>query len=209
MSIDGVYTRWRDPGLRNEWTTRVRLWHLNAPPNPQVLPGHTPKEAWSLSFSPDGRTLASGGDDHLIRLWDVQTGRETAILAGHNSSVTSVAFAPDGQTLASGSFDLKKPVILWDVTTRLPKFALEGHANRVLAVAFSPDGRTLASGSEDYTTMIWDTIKGVRTNTIPHRHRTAYCIAFSPDGRTVASGAGHDSILIDIDHRRDSIDNDR
>ncbi len=119
--------------------------------------------------------------------------------AATDALVTSVAFAPDGQTLASGSFDVKKPVILWDMTTRLPKFALEGHANQVRAVAFSPDGRTLASGGEDYTTMIWDTIKGVRTNTIPHRHHTAYCIAFSPDGRTVASGAGPDSIvLIDI-----------
>jgi eukaryotic-like serine/threonine-protein kinase len=175
---------------------KVRLCHLNIPPNPQVLPGHSPNEAWSLSFPPDGRTLASGGDDHLVRLWDMQTGRETAILPSHDSLVTSVAFAPDGQTLASGSFDLKKPVIVWDMTTRLPKFPLAGHAKWVRAVAFSPDGRTLASGSEDCTTMIWDTIKGVRTNAVPHR-RTACRVAFSPDGRTIASGAGDEIVLID------------
>ncbi|HKI20762.1 MAG TPA: WD40 repeat domain-containing protein, partial [Isosphaeraceae bacterium] len=175
---------------------KVRLWHLNTPPNPQVLRGHSPKEVWSVAFSPDGRTLASGGDDHQVRLRDLQTGRETKVLRSHDALVTSVAFAPDGQTLASGSFDLKKPLILWDMTTGLPKFLLEGHANRVRGVAFSPDGRTLASGSEDYTTMIWDTVKGVRTKTIPHRHHTAYCTAFSPDGRTVASGAGADSIVL-------------
>jgi eukaryotic-like serine/threonine-protein kinase len=179
---------------------KVRLWHLNAPPNPQVLPGHSGKQAWSLAFSPDSRTLASGGDDHKIRLWDVETGRQTAVISGHNALVTSLAFAPDGQTLASGSYDLKKPLILWDMTTRLPKFELEGHADRVRAVAFSPDSRTLASSGEDSTTMIWDTTKGVRTNTIPHRHHTGHSVAFSPDGRTVATGTWPDSIvLINVD----------
>jgi eukaryotic-like serine/threonine-protein kinase len=178
---------------------KLLLWHLNRPHGPQVLRGHSPKEAWSLAFSPDGHMLASGGDDHLVRLLDVQTGRETATLSGYISLVTSVAFAPDGQTLASGSFDLKKPVVLWDMRTRLPKFLLESHAKRVRGVAFSPRGSTLVSISEDQSTMIWDTSKGVRTNTIPQRPGYGTCIAFSPDGRTVACAAGSQSMmLIDV-----------
>ena len=84
---------------------KVRLWHLDAVPNPSVLRGHAPKEAWSLAFSPDGHTLASAGDDHRIRLWNVATGEEKALLRGHYALVTSVAFAPDGLTLASASLD--------------------------------------------------------------------------------------------------------
>ena len=57
----------------------------------------------SVSFSPDGRTLASGSYDDTIRLWEVSTGRHLRTLTGHTSLVFSVSFSPDGQTLASGS----------------------------------------------------------------------------------------------------------
>jgi WD40 repeat protein len=60
----------------------------------------------------DGKTLASGSQDHTIKLWDVNTGKAGATLKGHTWSVTSVAFSPDGKTLASGSAD--KTVRIWN-----------------------------------------------------------------------------------------------
>src|SRR5262249_17801928 len=69
-----------------------------------TLKGHT---NWLLcvSFSPDGKTLASSGWDSTIKLWDVATGKNTATFKGHIGPIMSVAFSPDGKTLASGGKD--------------------------------------------------------------------------------------------------------
>ncbi len=69
----------------------------------------------SLSFSPDGKTLAGGGSDTTVRLWDVSTGSEKKVRTGHKHWIYRVAFSPDGQTLASAGVD--GTVLLWDITS--------------------------------------------------------------------------------------------
>lgn len=70
----------------------------------RTLTGHTGSVS-SVTFNPDGQTLASGSHDETIKLWNLATGKELRTLTGHTKTVTSVAFSPDGQTLASGSWD--------------------------------------------------------------------------------------------------------
>jgi WD40 repeat protein len=79
-----------------------------------TLKGHT-DWVFSVAYSPDGKTLASGSIDKTITLWDVTTGKERATLKGHTVGVLSVAYSPDGKTLASGSRDLT--IKLWDMAT--------------------------------------------------------------------------------------------
>src|SRR5262249_12386100 len=102
------------------------------------------------------QTLASGGLDKTILLWDVATRQRLGeLLQSHTSFVLSVAFSPDGQTLASGGLD--ETILLWDVATRQRLGEpLQGHAGSMSSVAFRPNGKTLASGSGYNTLILWD-----------------------------------------------------
>src|SRR5208282_5594340 len=84
---------------------QIRVWRFLDTPDPQrSLAGHQ-TEAWALAFSPDGALLASGSDDHTIKLWDVEAERELLTLTGHSQTVTALAFFHEGDRLASVSLD--------------------------------------------------------------------------------------------------------
>ncbi len=177
-----------------------------------ILEGQT-ESVYSVAFSPDGKTLASGGWDKNIGLWEAGTGKHIRTiegrigneaidglgifrhaLDGHTGRVNSVVFSPDGSRLASGSVD--NTVRLWDASTGVLLNTLEGHAAWVSSVAFSPDGSRLASGSEDNTVRLWDASTGVLLNVIFGHTERVYSVAFSPDGNTIAVGGSHGSISL-------------
>ena len=95
----------------------------------------------ALAFAPDGTTLATGGYDHVLRLWDVETGRLRGELHGHVDRIESIAFAPDGRSLASAGLDGVK---VWDSTARTEIAAIA--AGKALAVIFAADGAELFTG---------------------------------------------------------------
>jgi eukaryotic-like serine/threonine-protein kinase len=127
----------------------TRTWRRSA-----RLKGHT-GFVYSVSFSGDGRRLASASLDRTVRVWDVAAAKCVAVLAGHTDKVYAAAFHPDGKRLASAGRD--GFIWLWDLATGQDVARLKGHTNYVFSLAFSPDGRSLASGSGDSTVRIWDT----------------------------------------------------
>ena len=148
----------------------------------------------SISFSPDGKTLASGSVDSTIKLWDVATGKEITTLKGHSDLVKSVSFSPDSKTLASSGDD--KTIKLWDVATRKEITTLKGHTSYVKSVSFSPDGKILASGSSDKTIKLWNVATKKEITTLKGHTSYIQSISFNPDGNTLASGSWEGIIKI-------------
>jgi WD40 repeat protein/energy-coupling factor transporter ATP-binding protein EcfA2 len=148
----------------------------------------------SVSFSSDGKTLASGSWDNTVKLWNIEAGQEIRTLTGHNNRVNSVSFSSDGKTLASGSWD--KTIKLWNTETGQEISSLTGHNSYVNSVSFSSDGKTLASGSLDNTIKLWNVETGQEICSLMGHNFGVNSVNFSSDGKTLASGSGDNTIKL-------------
>jgi WD40 repeat protein len=147
---------------------------------------------YSLSISPDGKTLAAGFEDGSVELWEVSSAKVRARLRGHEEAVTAVAYCQDGRRLATASSDAT--ICLWDLRTGRRSAVLRGHTDGVMEVAFGPGGTALASGDLYGKLLLWDVNAG-RVRATPRGHDTTTAsVQFSPDGKTLAS-AGYDNVV--------------
>ena len=188
----------------------INLWDLVKGGHKKTLRGH--KGGLNcLAFSPNGKTLASGGEGEFIRgedgnfrrdngvfdVWDAVKGKRKHKFSRENMfDIWSVAFSPDGNLLAGG--DQFGQIHLVDPNTGKYIKRLEGHSDEVEAISFRADMRTFASGSIDGTLYIWDVASGEKKLTIdgfvnPFTSDNSFGV--SADGKTIATWGGQGSCL--------------
>jgi YD repeat-containing protein len=158
-----------------------------------------PDAVMTVAYAPDGKTVATGGRDGSVRIWDLTTGKERRRIGLWASESTPIgespdgqktltlAYSPDGKRLAMPAW--KNVVVIRDAATGKDLLRLVGHERAVAAVAFGPDGKTLVSMDVGETVRVWDAEAGKEKLTIPGRKTRVIAFALSPDGQTIATGA--------------------
>ena len=156
------------------------------------------QEVKALTFSPNGKILASGGDGSEINLWNTETGDKLFTLTGERRSINNLAFSPDGNMLASADYSI---VYLWDLTdlttAKLVRKIKTLHTVQVLL--FSSDGRTLVSGGWGGSIRLIDPDSGqvlsIHTGHSDGISSKINKLVFLEDGKTLAS-AGEDGTIL-------------
>jgi WD40 repeat protein/tRNA A-37 threonylcarbamoyl transferase component Bud32 len=150
----------------------------------------------SVIFSANGKWLAAGSSDGLVRVWDAATAREhfTRVTPGQ-ARVSGLAFSnPDGRFLIAATAD--NTIQGWATLTGKPAFSLRGHTGAVQAVAFCPNGRCLASGSLDRTVKLWDLRRRDDDWTLRWPNQGVTSVAFSPDGAHLAAATRDKAVKV-------------
>jgi WD40 repeat protein/serine/threonine protein kinase len=176
-----------------------------------VLRGHGAPVTF-LAYRPDGKQVATIGNDQTLRLWDPATGREVALCRAeaappHRDRNHHVAYSPDGSRIASSAgWDVNQVASgakegagtsrLWDVSTSKEIAVLANGQEGLRPVAFSPDGRRVAVGSGNLVHLC-DAVTGRRLAVLGPHAESVTSPAYSPDGKRLASVAGHDIYLWD------------
>ncbi|MBD2356212.1 hypothetical protein H6G41_16525 [Tolypothrix sp. FACHB-123] len=151
------------------------------------LRGHV-RGVKSVQFSPDGKYLATAGEDGTARLWDT-TGKKLLQLRGYQDLVYSVQFSLDGKYLVT--VEGYSTVRLWDISGK-ELAQLRGHQGGVYSVQFSPNGKYLVTAGGDGTARLWD-ISGKELVQLRGHQGGVYSVQFSPNGKYLAT-VGKDGV---------------
>ena len=164
----------------------IHLWNFDQGKELRRI-GSFPRGVGWLSFSPDGRTLASAGSwEPVVRLWDVATGGEAFAQPGHLLGISTLAVSQSDGTVFTGSHD--GTVRRWDPVSGR-ELGLIARLKSVQSMAVSPDGQTLIVGDQLGEPVLWSVADHREIRRLPRKSKNAPVrqVAFSPDGKTVAA----------------------
>jgi hypothetical protein len=185
VSPDGRFLMWAANRSSEEIEgLTMQLWDTHT--GKRVRVEGTSAAIKSVFLSADGRYAISGGDDKLVRVWDIETGRCLHALAGHAHFVSSVCMSTDGALILSASWDTT--LRLWESRTGRCVRVLSGHSALVAAACLSADAAWAASGGLDGTVRLWEVATGRCLRTMHGHDGMVAGVAMSAAGDRLVSG---------------------
>ncbi|WP_224364956.1 NACHT and WD40 repeat domain-containing protein [Hyalangium versicolor] len=199
-----IRTKLAEARLPEDWEPRAAAVRDGPTPSPgpgvslTLDLGHA-EHVRTCAWSPDGRRLLSGSEDHSLKIWDAASGQCLLTLSGHAFAVLDCAWSPDSRRILSGSYD--KTLKVWDASSGQCLLTLSGHDGAVKTCAWSPDGRYLLAGCaekslvdvlngvEETTLKVWDASSGQCLLTLSGHKAAVVSCAWSPDGQRLLSGS--------------------
>ncbi len=180
-AIAAVFGSLEDPNK----LSRIAFWDLSSGKELATLAGHE-AAIFALAFSPDGKTLASGGYDKTVRLWDLATAKELHRSPPLSTPVYQLVFSRDGQTLFFRGAE--NQVRLWNVLAWRDQRPADGPSQAVEELAFSPEGKRVAASSRG-SIRLWEATTGKPLLTLERAWSGVPLLAFSADGNRLTTGA--------------------
>lgn len=155
------------------------VWHLAADTGYRINSAHS-EAVSAIAVTTDGRFAVSASHDRLLKVWDLEQGRELATLRGHEDSVKSVVITQDGRRAVSASWD--KTVRVWDIGSGEELCKLAGHTHWVTSVAIVPEGTIAASAAHDNTVRLWEPPTGFDLGVLEGHRDTVNKVRFTRNG---------------------------
>lgn len=145
----------------------------------------------ALAVTRDDHILASGGEDHILRLWNVTEKCEIGVLKGHDDSINSLLFSSDEIIVSAGS---DKTIRIWSLSQKNCIHIITGHEDVVNSICMSSDNRYLISASSDRTVRLWSWKDKALVTILSTLNDKVTAVAISPDCSSVYSG-GHEEVI--------------
>lgn len=168
----------------DEYNSSIFVWDVETGKEIKMIKVYT--KCITIVFSPNGRYLASGGEDKIIRIWDLLTGNEVSTLVGHTDAVTSLVYSSDGKYLSSGGKD--GTIRIWNLLTGNKIKKIYAYYRFVESILYSPDDKYLISiGDYEESIRVFDVLSGKEIIKLEGYTSCVSKIVFSPNGKYLAA----------------------